>query len=795
MAEVSSILGINIRGVEDWQPEFIWKDIMPNMRVEGATSGAAFVDEQFDANGYPLYLLVGQQINFGYGAGTNYAWPIGDYHIFYTGEGTIINRTTNETFVSDDSNGHQVWSIAHNSEWFGFSITAVNASNPITNIKIIMPGYESTYVIEPLHPSFVSHWSIFKAFRYMDMQGTGSSRVVDWADIRSEGFINQLSDSAGENSYLPMSTIHWGTSVAKMVEMSNIMQKDAWFCIPHQASDSCIKAFAEYVRDNLDSNLKVYVEWSNEVWNPIAQQFTYAAAQGLAVGISDGSGSLEYYVYRSGQMYDIWRTAFGAGASTRLVCVFSWQSVDTFWYKVAFDTYFPSTTYNPSVEYPDYYAIAPYFNIWDTNESTTEEDLFTGIFSESLINYNLATQEATFIDRKSEMDSRGYGLCCYEAGQHLVTPVTPSIDANRDARMGTAFTQYLNSWKNNVNDLMMLYASTSPYGASGSWGLLETYLQDVETAPKYHAVAEFITAEESGGGGEVGDIFIDLDLLTGNNDGSDEANAFQTLAAFNATAHTFTEDTLIRVKSAGVVAERLLFQMYDGWDSGGFNITIRGYGEDTVLLSENQWVSAVVIDVANVTVEDLFVVQPENGYGVSSNSATKFINIICKTSGANKAQAAFYQTGINSEYIGCNAINAIEGFVSGTFAAILINCYAGDCTTCYSGTSQTLTTCASSDATGSAGLQNIPFSTANFVNVTLGGENFNLTEVSMLRNVGTITSYLTDMVGTVRGSTVDVGAYEYPESSGLIDSKNIIQNQQTIANYILGEDNGRTERR
>ena len=68
------------------------------------------------------------------------------------------------------------------------------------------------------------------------------------------------------------------------------------------------------------------------------------------------------------------------------------------------------------------------------------------------------------------------------------------------------------------------------------------------------------------------------------------------------------------------------------------------------------------------------------------------------------------------------------------------NVYAGGSSSGDFNGTITKTTCASSDTTGSAGLQEIPVSTATFVNVTAGTEDWHLAEDSALIGVGTDTS-------------------------------------------------------
>lgn len=79
--------------------------------------------------------------------------------------------------------------------------------------------------------------------------------------------------------------------------------------------------------------------------------------------------------------------------------------------------------------------------------------------------------------------------------------------------------------------------------------------------------------------------------------------------------------------------------------------------------------------------------------------------------------------------------------------------------------SLTLTTCAASDATGTAGLDNIAINTTNFGNVTPGSEDWSLPGGSALIGVGTDTSgesaplnFTTDIEGATRTAPWDIGA-------------------------------------
>ncbi len=58
-----------------------------------------------------------------------------------------------------------------------------------------------------------------------------------------------------------------GIAIEYAIDLANTLKTDAWFCMPHKASDEYIREFAKMVKERLDPSLKSYVEYSNEIWN------------------------------------------------------------------------------------------------------------------------------------------------------------------------------------------------------------------------------------------------------------------------------------------------------------------------------------------------------------------------------------------------------------------------------------------------------------------------------------------------------------------------------------------------
>src|SRR5262249_21923574 len=131
-------------------------------------------------------------------------------------------------------------------------ITRTNEKDPVRNIRLVLPGYRTTYEKEPFHPDFVKRWQGFSVFRFMDWQRTNDSKLVEWSQRTTKDHHSQA--------------LGGGVALEFMIDLCNRQKVDPWFCMPHLASDDFVKQFATTVQKKLDKERKVYVEYSNECW-------------------------------------------------------------------------------------------------------------------------------------------------------------------------------------------------------------------------------------------------------------------------------------------------------------------------------------------------------------------------------------------------------------------------------------------------------------------------------------------------------------------------------------------------
>ena len=369
--EAATPVGINGSVALPGEPGNLFADMMKqagSFTVYSNTAAAVAIDAQ----GWPLadatlpLWASGRELDGVYqvqftGQAQVTDWAgLGNFSVGGTAYGTILplgvgyNPTTNLT--------NATWTVAASTAptnaTLGFAQTqrtaASAAGSGITDLQIlrpVAPGSTTSHGTGELFSAqYKSFLSYFTGIRFMDYLATNGNIQLHWADRTTPGLATQ--DQA-------VSGYGWqgkGGSLEYLVALANETGKDVWINIPVGVDDDYVTKLAQLlafgsdgtnaytsaqanpVYPPLNTNLKVYVEYGNELWNTAyAQAATNAslAAAAVAAGGSplnyDGSTDATVWtkrrvVDRTIQISSLFRAVWGDTAMmAKIRPVFEWQ--------------------------------------------------------------------------------------------------------------------------------------------------------------------------------------------------------------------------------------------------------------------------------------------------------------------------------------------------------------------------------------------------------------------------------------------------------------------------------------
>ncbi len=166
-------------------------------------------------------------------------------------------------------------------------IMETDPADPVRNIRVVEDQYSEQ--TDPFHPSFLKDLQNYGVLRFMDWLPTNGNWITDWND-RSQ--VDQA---------------HWGNRKGVPYEMQialgNKLHQDIWLTIPHAASDDYITQLAQMVDQQLDPNLRVWIEYTNEAWNGSFPQYGYV--RDVLTQQYGTSLTSEAYAHRASDVFDV----------------------------------------------------------------------------------------------------------------------------------------------------------------------------------------------------------------------------------------------------------------------------------------------------------------------------------------------------------------------------------------------------------------------------------------------------------------------------------------------------------
>ena len=478
-------LGINLAGPADWNTELPFVDVFRLSRAwisqrEGAGWGQGPALE-LDEHGWIRRLEPGCFAETPLCTIEGGHYPSGEWTVLWDGKGTVelskgevVRRETGRLTVRLEAKGGG----------FFLRVRATDPADPVRHLRVLMPGFSAEAVAaNPWHPAFLARWRGVACVRFMDFQETNNSEQRRWSDRPTP------QDATFTRRGVP---------VELLCDLANRLSANAWFCLPHEADDDYVRKFARTVKAKLGPERKIYVEYSNEVWNGQFRQSRHAGEMGRKLGLAekDWEAAWRYTAQRSMEIFRLWEEVFGG--RERLVRVLPTQAGNS---HVARQI----AGWKDAGRNADVLAIAPYIsmNIPQSGEGLTAAEVAgwsVDRFLDHVETNALPECIRWMAEHRKVADEFGLRLVCYEAGQHFVgvaggenhDGLTRLLHAaNAHPRMAGIYRNYYAAWEAQGGDLLCHFSSVGQWSKWGSWGLLQFADEDPKASPKFVATMEW----------------------------------------------------------------------------------------------------------------------------------------------------------------------------------------------------------------------------------------------------------------------------------------------------------------
>lgn len=524
-------LAMGLGEIADWSPQHPFIDRMKSARpwvghLPGRWGGKAigdleqggFLDEQGWVWGIPpdlksveTFILTDQPEAAAGLRGRYRVTYDGQGELVITGRGREVRRKPGEIWFAYTPGPGPV----------GLDIRVTDPDRTGDYIRNIRVVHERHLLLDQagalFNPDWLARVSDLRAVRFMDWMKTNGSDQAAW-DNRP---------LPGDFSY------GWrGVPVEVLLALGNEIGADIWVTLPHRAEDTYVRGFAQMVKNGLDPGLKVFAEYSNELWNFGFPQAVWAVEQAAQRWGKDAAPDawMQFAGLRAAQVAAIWAEVF-ATESNRLVRVVGvhtgWKGLEQALLQAPLvPDVLPAKAF-------DAYAVTGYFGIELGTQDGAPRTLgwikaakiraraegmdkgFSRARLEQFVakaHQRHAIAEATKVLREGSLKDlmtdlwpyhaqvaarHGLQLVMYEGGSHVVGVGPPMnnntlteffVALNYSAEMGGLYQELLQGWKDAGGTLFNAYTDLGRPGKWGSWGALR-YLED--HTPRHTALDGF----------------------------------------------------------------------------------------------------------------------------------------------------------------------------------------------------------------------------------------------------------------------------------------------------------------
>ena len=517
-------IGMNLAGIADWEPGFPFKNLFlgarpwltRNLSGSGAHDTKTETAFQYDDDGYPIQVPVVSPAATEPQAVFTYVpsnLKPGKYILLYDGEGEIDGLA--ETKVITRKPGRLTLQMLHKGRE-AVVIKRSKLGNHVRNIRLVAAEHEASNLADdPFLPEFLAFCRPFHCLRFMDWASTNNSTEEHWGNRKRSSFYTMTAISGDpEAIWGPAPTpfqlkFSGGVAIELMIQLCNMLKIDPWFCIPHRATNDYITQFARLVREKLDPSLRVYIEYSNEVWNWMFHQAGWILRSPLAGALVEAKGGKawkdggktegEGHPERIGALFRrnfaIWEREWSGESSKRLVRV---GAVQAAWFDAS------KRTLQWCLENGGLDAVSPTAYIGPTEAIYGDwERQGASLTAEKVINdlqIELAGRRQNYTAAQIIAFGKSQGLryLSYESGQHIQPKGQKNVPygealaaAQTHPSMYDLYMELLRFHRDLDCEMFTHFSSVGPQGTRwGSWGAKASYDTPNADSPKMRALLD-----------------------------------------------------------------------------------------------------------------------------------------------------------------------------------------------------------------------------------------------------------------------------------------------------------------
>lgn len=399
------VLGVHPGGLAYWESPSMadamataeWLEFSEFQWGEGVST---YQNPQFSTKGLPKYLNNGKFLRVLLSGLHTEDASLHRGRVVLTWQGSAdIRLVDGAQFVAAESNGAETGTISNGRRVYLYGadrnvgvmeIRAIDPSAPISALHVWLsdPSDANNKSLENQlwHPKLLARIKDFpgSVLRTMDLTTTNANPQRDWADrrlptdARQVGVLNPRSPAPGAKNWdggpVPGDR-QTGVAYEHLISLANQTRQDLWLNIPHLASDEFIDQLALLLKHGsdgqtpyaskvanptfppLDSQLRVWIEFSNEIWanGGAFAQGDYAQVMADAQGISKAQWNARQFC----RSWDRISKQLGTERVVKVLATFTANSDYDAQLQTEVATYCP--TLNAAIKAPDVVAVTTYF--------------------------------------------------------------------------------------------------------------------------------------------------------------------------------------------------------------------------------------------------------------------------------------------------------------------------------------------------------------------------------------------------------------------------------------------------